>query len=60
MLTDAQRANIVTARQPILRAARGDEADLPTAAAMLDAVLRASCPHDPAGWHTAPDETGAS
>jgi hypothetical protein len=27
-------------------------------AAMLDRVLRALCPHDPASWQTAPDARG--
>lgn len=59
MLTEAQRADIITARQTLLRAASGhDDADLPAAAAMLDMVLRESCPHDPASWHTAPDADG--
>ena len=58
-LTRAQRADVVTARQTILRAASGhDDADLPAAAAMLDRVLEAGCPHDPAGHHTAPDTDG--
>ncbi len=25
---------------------------------MLDRVLKSSCPHDPATWHTAPTATG--
>lgn len=59
MLSERQRADIGTARQTILRAASGhDDADLPTAAAMLDRVLRETCPHDPASWYTAPDTDG--
>ena len=58
-LTRAQLADVVTARQTILRAASGhDDVDLPAAAAMLDRVLEAGCPHDPAGHYTAPDTDG--
>lgn len=52
------RADLVTARQTVLRAAGGDDADLPAAAAMLDNALRLLCPHDPQGWYTAPDRDG--
>lgn len=58
MLTESQRADVVTARQTILRAARGEDADLAAAASMLDRLLQESCPHDPAGWHTTPDDDG--
>lgn len=54
------RADLVTARQTILRAVEGhDDADLPAAAAMLDHALRALCPHDPGSWYTA-DHRGRS
>ena len=57
--TTAIRADLVSARLTIQRAVDGhDDADLPDAAAMLDNVLRAMCPHDPNEWHTAPDTTG--
>ena len=60
-LTRAQRADVVTARQTILRAVSGHEdVDLPAAAAMLDRVLDAGCPHDPASRVTAPDTDGRS
>ncbi|MGB3328471.1 MAG: hypothetical protein WBA46_05910 [Thermomicrobiales bacterium] len=49
-LTTDQRAALVTARETIRRAARGEDADLPRAAAYLDMVLRETCPHDPATW----------
>ena len=52
------RAEIVTARNTILRAASGESADLETAAAMLDTVLKSLCPHDPASRHTALDAAG--
>lgn len=58
MLTAEQRADVVTARETILRAADGHEADLAAAAARLDALLKATCSHDPAGWRTAPDPRG--
>ena len=58
-VTDA-RADLITARQTILRAVEGhDDADLPAAAAMLDHALRALCPHDPGSWYTA-DHRGRS
>lgn len=49
-LTTEQRKAIVTARETIRRAVHGGDADLPRAAAMLDTVLRDSCPHGEAGW----------
>jgi len=52
------RAEIVTARNTILRATSGERADLETAAAMLDTVLKSLCPHDPTSRHTAPDAVG--
>lgn len=53
------RADLVTARQTVRRAAGGDDdADLPAAAAMIDKALRALCPHDPQGWYAAPDRDG--
>jgi hypothetical protein len=59
MLTTEHKKHLVTARQTILRSVDGfDDADLPAAAAMLDSILRETCPHDPASWHTAPDADG--
>lgn len=41
-----QRADIVTARESLRRAAEGlEDVDFETAAAMLDRVLAESCPH---------------
>jgi len=58
-LTRAQRADLVTARQPFARILAGmDDADVPAAAAMLDRVLRDGCHHDPEGWYMAPDTAG--
>jgi len=31
---------------------------MPAAAAYLDRVLEAACPHGPAAWHRAPDAAG--
>lgn len=54
------RADLVTARQWILRAVEGrDDADLPAAAAMLDHALQALCPHGAGSWYTA-DSGGRS
>lgn len=52
MLTDDQSAALVTARQTIRRQLAGDDADLTAAAALLDRVLRASCPHGRSSWVT--------
>jgi hypothetical protein len=48
----------VTARNAIRRAVAGDDGSLADASAMLDRVLKSSCPHDPATWHTVPTATG--
>jgi hypothetical protein len=49
----------VTARATIHRALSGEgDTDLAAAAAYLDRVLEATCPHDPATWFRAPDPTG--
>lgn len=40
----------MTVRETIRRAVRGENADLPRAAALLDTVLRDSCTNDEAGW----------
>jgi hypothetical protein len=49
---------VVTARNTIRRAVARDDASLADASAMLDRVLKSSCPHNPATWHTAPTATG--
>lgn len=54
-----QRADIVTARESLRRAASGaDDVDFDAAAAMLDRVLYTSCPHGREAWHTERDSTG--
>jgi hypothetical protein len=61
MLNSESRADIVTARNTLELIARGaDYADPSTAAALLDRALKRECPHDPATWQTAPDDTGRS
>lgn len=47
------RADLVRARTTIWRAVAGADADLPTAAAMIDRAIKALCFHDPATWQTA-------
>lgn len=59
-LTREQRADIVTARETIRRAARGDlDADLDAVAAQLDRVLATTCPHDQSQQFRAPDQSGS-
>ncbi len=57
-LPEQQRADLVTARGTLQRAAHDPESlDFETAAAMLDRVAAALCPHAPASRHTALDVT---
>lgn len=58
MLSDMQRADVVTARNTVRRAAQGEASDLDAAAAMLDRVLKNTCPHEPASWVHSTTETG--
>lgn len=58
MLDDMQRADVVTARNTVRRAAQGEASDLDAAAAMLDRVLKSACPHEPATWHTSTTPSG--
>lgn len=60
MPNSGHKADIVTARNTINRAVSGREADLTTAAAMLDRVLMETCPHEPSTWHTAIDPADAN
>jgi hypothetical protein len=48
--TQAIRGDLVTAREEIRRAIAGDDADLATAAGLIDLALQGLCPHDRAGW----------
>ena len=58
-LTREQRADIVSARETIRRAASGDlDADLDAAAALLDHLLVTTCPHDQSQQFRAPDQSG--
>lgn len=54
----AIRSDVVTARQTIRRAIAGDDADLETAAGLLDQVLEGLCPHDPASRFESYADTG--
>lgn len=59
MIGREQRANLVTARETVRRAAKGeDNVDLAAAADLLDRVLESTCPHDPSNWINGPDESG--
>lgn len=58
-LTREQRADVVTARETIRRAMRGDQdADLNAAAAYLDQLLATTCPHEASQRFRAPDPSG--
>jgi hypothetical protein len=48
--TQAIRGDLVTAREEIRRAIAGDDADLATAAGLIDLALQGLCPHDREGW----------
>jgi hypothetical protein len=50
------RSDLVTARKEIRQSIAGDDADLETAAGLIDAALAALCPHDPQEhFHTTAD-----
>ena len=50
-LSQQNRANIVTASESARRAAEGyDDVDFIRVIGMLDAVVAATCPHDPAQY----------
>jgi hypothetical protein len=50
------RSDLVTARQTVRRAIAGDDAELDTAAGLIDAAVSALCPHDPEEhFHTTAD-----
>lgn len=51
-------ADLVTARQTILRAISGDDADLHAAVRHINRFLQDSCTHEERTWESAPDING--
>lgn len=58
-LSQQNRANIVTARESVRRAAAGyEDVDFGRVIWMLDAVLASTCPHDPAQYTRTEEDGG--
>jgi hypothetical protein len=52
------RGDLVTARQTVRRAIAGDDADLATAAGLIDAALASLCPHDATSHYIVDTDAG--